>query len=80
MPRKLYVSGNRAPHLSGPPHDPDRESPSIAELPEGEFWACFERRYGANPDLASPHIRRYILPLLRADFQLVVRLSSVPIA
>mmetsp|Transcript_23500 Transcript_23500/g.37715 ORF Transcript_23500/g.37715 Transcript_23500/m.37715 type:complete len:211 (-) Transcript_23500:405-1037(-) len=71
MPRKLYVCGNRAPHLSGARNDPDQLSPSIAALPDDRFWACFERRYGANPDLASPSIRAYILPLLRADFRLV---------
>ena len=66
MPRKLYVCGNRAPHLGGPANDPDLTSPSIAELPARDFWKAFERRYGANPDLASPGIRAYILPLLRA--------------
>ena len=71
MPLKLYVCGNRAPHLAGPRHDPDRSSPAIANLPSDEFWRCFERRYGANPDLSHPSVRAFILPLLRADFRLV---------
>lgn len=57
--------------LRGPANDPDEMSPSIAHLPEDDFWKSFERRYGANPDLSHPSIRAYILPLLRADFQLV---------
>ena len=70
MPTKLYLSGNRAPCLAGPDRDPDRENPTIANLPESRFWSAFERRYGANPALRSPEMRARIIPVLRADFRL----------
>ena len=50
-PRKVYVSANRAPHLAGGAHDPDRDAPELWRLDDGAFWRAFERRYGANPDL-----------------------------
>lgn len=28
MPRKIFVCGNRAPHLGGPGNDPDTRSPA----------------------------------------------------
>ena len=68
-PLALYVSANRAPQLSGPAHDPDPEGASLATLDdESEFWRRFEGRYGRNPDLQHPGVRRFVLPLLRADF------------
>ena len=67
-PLALYVSANRAPQLAGPAHDPDPLGASIAALPELDFWRRFEARYGVNPDLQHPAVRRFVLPTLRADF------------
>lgn len=68
-PLALYVSANRAPQLAGPAHDPDPQGASLAALPdEPEFWRRFEARYGVNPDLQHPAVRRFVLPTLRADF------------
>ena len=68
-PIALYASANRAPQLAGPSHDPDPEGASLASLAdEAEFWRRFEGRYGRNPDLQHPAVRRFVLPLLRADF------------
>ncbi len=67
-PLKVFVSSNRAPSLAGPQHDPDPLGASISTLPPSEFWPRFEGRYGANPDLKSPGVRAFLLPLLRADF------------
>lgn len=71
LPRKLYVSGSRAPHLAGLDHDADKVAPAIASLPDEEFWHHFERRYRLNEALQSPATRRFVLPLLRADFKML---------
>eukprot|EP00928_Gymnodinium_smaydae_P020549 TRINITY_DN17940_c0_g1_i2.p2 TRINITY_DN17940_c0_g1~~TRINITY_DN17940_c0_g1_i2.p2 ORF type:complete len:167 (+),score=32.87 TRINITY_DN17940_c0_g1_i2:532-1032(+) len=71
LPLKLYVSANRAPGLSGPGEDTDRASPTLHDLDAEAFWLAFERRYGRNPDLASPAIRSHVLPALRNDFRLL---------
>ena len=67
-PVKLYVSSNRAPSLAGAQHDPDPRGAQISNLPPEQFWPRFEERYGVNPDLASPGVRAFLLPLLVADF------------
>ena len=71
-PQALYVSGMRAPSLCGPVHDPDVENPTLSDLDGSDFWAAFERRYGANPDInKSPEIKAAILPKLRRDFAMM---------
>ena len=70
-PLLLIVSGMRAPHLSAAEHDADRVAPTIAHLDTPDFWSHFERRYGRNPDLSDPLAREFVLPLLRADFELL---------
>ena len=69
VPEKVYVSGNRAPSLAGAEHDADALAPELHGLRGGAFWAAFERRYGANPQLAVPAIRDFVEDLLLADFQ-----------
>jgi len=71
LPLKLYVSGMRAPQLAGAQHDADTITPSLSGLSASEFWPAFERRYGRNPDLAAPEIRRFVYNLLQADFTLL---------
>ena len=67
-PSLFIASGARAPHLAALEHDADVLQPAISELSDSEFWRHFERRYGRNPDLASPDIQAMVLPLLRIDF------------
>ncbi|KAL6758269.1 Alpha/Beta hydrolase protein [Haematococcus lacustris] len=43
----------------------------VVQLTELEFWAALERRYGANPALASPALRKAMWPVLKADFTLL---------
>jgi len=71
-PQALYVSGMRAPSLCGPAHDPDQKNPTLSELDGSDFWAAFERRYGANPDLnKNTEIKDRILPKLKRDFAMI---------
>ena len=69
-PIAVYVCANRAPHLAGPEHDIDPQGASLAALCDepDAFWRRFEARYGRNPDLQSDAMRRFVMPLLRADF------------
>ena len=68
-PVRLYASANRAPHLSAKVHDNDQVC--LAELPYHAFWQHFTRRYGANKDLESEGVRRYLFAMLRSDFAVV---------
>lgn len=69
MPLKVYVSANRAPHLTGAQHDVD---PTVMHvLPADRFWQAFVKRYGANKDLQSQAIRNFLWPTLQADFQVI---------
>ena len=67
LPRKLYLSGRRAPMLPAPP-----EQPPLHRLPDTEFLeqVC---RMGGIPQavLAEPELPGLILPALRADFTLL---------
>jgi medium-chain acyl-[acyl-carrier-protein] hydrolase len=64
-PLHLFVSGRRAPQL------PDSESPTY-NLPEPEFLAELSRLNGTPKEaLEHPELMRLLLPLLRADFELV---------
>ena len=60
----------RALPLAGPEHDIDPQGASLAALCDepDAFWRRFEARYGRNPDLQSDVMRRFVMPLLRADF------------
>ena len=65
----LHASANRSSHLAGRDHDPDRVAPELHAPPRAAgLLGALERRYGRNPDLATPAIRDFIEPLLRADF------------
>lgn len=61
-PVHLFVSGRRAPHLPA-------EKASIHHLPESEFAAALEAM-----GIGTPHrgraLRRYVLPLIKADLEL----------
>lgn len=66
-PAALMVSGRRGPSL------PERLAP-VSHLPQDAFVTEVERRYGqAIPPvvLADPDLRDLLLPVLRADIQLV---------
>ena len=77
-PLALVVSGTRAASLSSLDHDVDREAPSLSELDSRDFWHHFERRYGSNPDLQSEGVKRYVEPMLRADFKLLETYEWTP--
>jgi pimeloyl-ACP methyl ester carboxylesterase len=38
LPSRVYVAGNRAPHLHSAAHDPDQITPTLGTLPEELFW------------------------------------------
>lgn len=65
-PEALLVSGCRSPRLVNP-------YPAIYKLPEGEFLAELQQRYGRLPlELVSnPQLLQIFLPILRADLALV---------
>lgn len=65
-PRRLFLSGARAPHL------PAREC--LHELPDGEFLERL-RGYGGIPDevLRDRDLMGLVLPILRDDFRLLER-------
>jgi len=71
QPLKIYVSGSRAPQLSGVENDPDRINPTLGNLEPSRFWDAFENRYGKNPDLQSDHAKEFVLPCLQADFSIL---------
>lgn len=62
LPLHLFVSGRRAPHLP----DPD---PPFSTLPDAQFVAEIQRRYGGIPAeiLADQEMLQVLLPALRAD-------------
>lgn len=65
-PRRLLVSGRRAPHL------PEREPP-IHQLDDDAFIAEIQRRYnGIPPELLQyPELLELLLPALRADMSVI---------
>ena len=64
MPRHLFVSGRRAPHM------PATHTP-IYNLPEPEFIAGLRDLNGTPHEaLEQPDLMELMLPLLRADFEL----------
>jgi medium-chain acyl-[acyl-carrier-protein] hydrolase len=62
IPSHLVVSGRRAPHV------PDIETP-LTSLPDGQFVAEIDRRYGGIPAevLGDADVLSLLLPSLRAD-------------
>ena len=66
MPRRLMVSGRRAPHL------PPRRSP-LRGLGDAELLAEVQKRYGGISDavLAEPELMKLLLPVLRTDITAV---------
>lgn len=71
-PAHLFVSGWRAPHI------PSRERPSY-DLPETEFLEKL-RRLGGTPAelLENAKFVKLLLPLLRADFELIQTYAYAP--
>ena len=69
LPVAIYASGNRSPTLCGVHHDVDPIA--LHQLPPDEFWAAFEQRYGANPDLKDAAVKKFVLPVLKADFSVI---------
>ncbi len=65
-PGHLFVSGRQAPQL------PEVREP-IPDLPDAEFVDELQRRYGGVPDaiVRDPEVRRFFLPTIRADLELV---------
>lgn len=64
-PKLLWVSAARAPHLRSP-------DPPMHQLPPADFVAEL-RRYSGTPDevLANAELMDLLLPMLRADFELL---------
>jgi medium-chain acyl-[acyl-carrier-protein] hydrolase len=66
MPAHLFVSARLAPQV------PDSR-PKLHPLPEKEFLAATEKRYGALPQLVleDPELLKLFLSILRADLNLI---------
>ena len=66
MPRMLVLSGCR------PPHTIVVKEP-IHGLPDAEFVAVLQERYGGMPPAVrdNPELQALLLPALRADFQMI---------
>jgi len=65
LPQRLIVSGLNAPHV---PY----ADPHIHHLPEAEFVAALEGLNGTSPTvLQNAELRSLVLPMIRADFQMV---------
>jgi medium-chain acyl-[acyl-carrier-protein] hydrolase len=64
MPRQLFVSGRRAPHL------PADHAPTY-NLPDAEFFVALRDLKGTPQEaIDHPDLMELLLPLLRADFEL----------
>ena len=72
----LVVSAIRSPRLSGVENDIDATAMHL--LGDGEFWTAMERRYGTNKELEHPSIRKFMYPVLKADFQISETFSPDP--
>lgn len=72
QPRILFVSGRRAPQL------PDT-LPHTYDLPDADFIADLRRLNGTPTEvLEHPEMMALLLPLLRADFELIQTYSYTP--
>jgi surfactin synthase thioesterase subunit len=69
LPVAIYASANRSPTLCGVHHDVDPTA--LHQLPPNEFWPAFEKRYGINPDLKDAAVRKFVSPMLKADFSVI---------
>jgi medium-chain acyl-[acyl-carrier-protein] hydrolase len=71
-PRRLIVSGARAPHVPSP-HFP------IHGLGDAEFLREVQERYGGIPReiLENPEVLELLLPTLRADFEMLETYRAV---
>ena len=71
-PRRLIVSGHRAPHLPN-------SHPPIAHLPDLDFLAELRQRYEGIPEevLRHTNLIALLLPSLRADMALIERYAYV---
>jgi len=71
-PAHLFVSGRRAPRVTG-------ERLHTYALPEAEFIAELQRLNGTPSDvLLHAELMQVMLPLLRADFELIQTYEYVP--
>jgi medium-chain acyl-[acyl-carrier-protein] hydrolase len=72
MPLHLFVSARQAPQI------PSTEPP-LHHLPEPALLAEL-RRYGGTPEsiLEEPYVMSSVLPLIRADFEILETWSHVP--
>lgn len=76
LARELRRRGQPAPHAlflsgRGAPQVPDLDPPTF-NLPEPEFIAELRRLNGTPKELlASPELKEFFLPTIRADFELV---------
>jgi medium-chain acyl-[acyl-carrier-protein] hydrolase len=64
IPRHLFVSGRRAPQI------PYRE-PRTFDLPDEEFLQDLFSSSGSQRDRLDPQITKLLLPMMRADFEVV---------
>jgi surfactin synthase thioesterase subunit len=64
----LITSGVRSPRLSGVANDID--STAMHTLDDEEFWVKMEERYGKNKELEHPSVRKFMYPILKADFSI----------
>ncbi len=72
-PQRLFVSGHRAPHL------PNEFAP-IYQLPEDKFVNEVRRLNGTPEEvLAHPELMQLLIPLLRADFEMVQTYKYLPL-
>ena len=73
MPRVMFASCNRAPHLVGHEHDVHAVRMHTLGLGDADaaaaFWRGMAERYGESG--MSPAIKKLMLPLLRADFEII---------
>ena len=65
LPRHLFISGTRAPHV------PNRER-LLHHLPDALLWKAVMREYGAagGQTTLNPEMAPVVLPILRADFRM----------
>ncbi len=73
LPRKLYLSGRRAPTIG-------RNETPLSALPDDQFIASLASRYGGIPQaiLKNAELLQLFLPALRADFILLDEYRYVP--
>lgn len=72
QPLELFVSGRRAPHI------PD-SGPRIYDLPADEFIAALQRRNYVRREVAeNPRLLKFVMPLLKADYELLQTYSYEP--